>query len=201
MSQKDLASLKGLLDDPSFADVLAEGPGKFASRITKYFRDNPRPGPNSDTEQATAFLERVLQCLDEGGEDDMSAFTSNHQDNKREDRESLNEIKAKAVYRLVEDIDEKRRMMFLTNQQAELIAGSTDALQKLLDVLDLPKPKLVINLLQSQGFAENLAEGPEKDMCALWKSTFAGMVHGKPPFRDSSFLSCYLASALLSLLT
>ena len=50
MSQKDLASLKGLLDDPSFADVLAEGPGKFASRITKYFRDNPRPGPNSDTE-------------------------------------------------------------------------------------------------------------------------------------------------------
>ena len=96
MSQKDLASLKGLLDDPSFADVLAEGPGKFASRITKYFRDNPRPGPNSDTEQATAFLERVLQCLDEGGEDDMSAFTSNHQDNKREDRESLNEIKAKA---------------------------------------------------------------------------------------------------------
>ena len=63
MSQKDLASLKGLLDDPSFADVLAEGPGKFASRITKYFRDNPRPGPNSDTEQATTSWSACSQCL------------------------------------------------------------------------------------------------------------------------------------------
>ena len=153
MSQKDLASLKGLLDDPSFADVLAEGPGKFASRITKYFRDNPRPGPNSDTEQATAFLERVLQCLDEGGEDDMSAFTSNHQDNKREDRESLNEIKAKAVYRLVEDIDEKRRMMFLTNQQAALLASPENhkSIERMLDAFDITAPKLLIQLLDSPG--------------------------------------------------
>ena len=76
----------------------------------------------------------------------------------------------------------KRKILFLTNAQADVIASSPEGVQKMLAALEIPKPSLVINLLKSCGFRDfvNLF-APEK-----FKSTClnyqAGMVGGAPPF-------------------
>lgn len=92
-------------------------------------------GPMSECDQSSL-----------GQEDEMS-------------REQLQTIKAKTMYEMTEDIiDEesglRKRLLFLTNSQADLIASSDASMQKMLDALDIPKPKLVINLLGSQGFSD-----------------------------------------------
>ena len=79
-----------------------------------------------------------------------------------EDSESLSEeklrlIKARTMYQTVEVIPSSagfRRLIFLTNAQASDIAGSDESVRKLLDALELGEPKLVINLIESQGFSE-----------------------------------------------
>ena len=63
----------------------------------------------------------------------------------------LQEIKARTFYRMVEDIDSKRRLIFLTNKQAELVATSVTTMDRMLDALEMPKPQLVIQLLPSLG--------------------------------------------------
>ena len=67
--------------------------------------------------------------------------------------EQLRMIKARTMYNMVEDLDDNKRLLFLTNAQADLIAKNPAALQKMLDVLDVGKPSLVINLLPSSGFS------------------------------------------------
>eukprot|EP00802_Teleaulax_amphioxeia_P004721 Tamp_04725.p1 GENE.Tamp_04725~~Tamp_04725.p1 ORF type:complete len:860 (-),score=122.47 Tamp_04725:284-2863(-) len=94
---------------------------------------------------------------------------------------------------MVEDIDNasgsgRRRIIFLTNAQAELIATQPDAIgiKRLIQALEIPKPKLVISIISSWGFAEftacqgtpdgNRWEGASAD---AWKR---GMVQGRSPF-------------------
>jgi len=46
---------------------------------------------------------------------------------------------------------EKRKLLFLTNQQADLLSNTKGSMEKILDAFEVPKPKLVINLLKSLG--------------------------------------------------
>ena len=59
------------------------------------------------------------------------------------------------MFQMIEDVDfgigSKRRVLFLTNAQADLISNSHGA-SKLIDAFEQPKPKLIINLLPSPGF-------------------------------------------------
>lgn len=73
------------------------------------------------------------------------------------------------------------KLLFLTGPQADLLASSNDSLQKMLDALEVPAPKLVINLLASQGFDEYVSShgtGLQKDAA----KGEAGMVYGRSAF-------------------
>jgi len=82
---------------------------------------------------------------------DSNATTSSHGDVGQQ----LNLIKAKTMYNMVEEFGPGRskKLLFLTAAQANLIASKTDTLDKMLEVLDVDKPQLVINLLNSNGSA------------------------------------------------
>ncbi|MGB1598719.1 MAG: hypothetical protein ACPIOQ_38565 [Promethearchaeia archaeon] len=74
--------------------------------------------------------------------------------------QQLQLIKARTMYQMIEDVpgdgaSAKRRVMFLTNAQAELIAMQPEAkgIRQLLQALEIPQPKLVINVLPSWGFS------------------------------------------------
>ena len=79
-----------------------------------------------------------------------------HKDEKISAEAQLSEITAKTMYNMVHDVDDDRKVLFLTNPQAELVANSKNTLEKMLRRFDLPKPKLVINLIMSQGFRNQL---------------------------------------------
>jgi hypothetical protein len=73
--------------------------------------------------------------------------------------EQLQMIKARTMFQMTEEIADdsgggRKRLLFLTNSQAEFLASSSASLQKMLDALEVPKPKLIINLLSSQGFTD-----------------------------------------------
>ena len=71
-------------------------------------------------------------------------------------------IKARTMFEMVEDIDGgTRKILFLTTPQAELLSSTDSALEKMMDALEVPRtgpdsPKLVINLLMSLGFGNQL---------------------------------------------
>ena len=118
---------------------------------------------------------------------DSNATTSSHGDVGQQ----LNYIKAKTMYNMVEEFgsDRSKKLLFLTSAQANLIASKPDTLDKMLEVLDVGKPQLVINLLNSNGSAGWLEKvrpphllqkmhclGPGIDRWA------AGAVGGRSPF-------------------
>ena len=106
-------------------------------------------------------------------------------------REKLQMIKAKTMYEMVEEIELRAgpcRLLFLSNMQAELIASSNDSLQKMLDVLEIPKPQLVINLLASYGFGEQVkivAEGGYGDVGDIQSTWAAGLVRDGAAFESA----------------
>ena len=75
--------------------------------------------------------------------------------------EQLQLIKTRTMYQMVEDIEpcssvgDRRRIMFLTNTQADLIGGQPDGvgIKRLIQALEIPKPKLMISILNVWGFA------------------------------------------------
>ena len=75
--------------------------------------------------------------------------------------EQLRMIKARTMYNMVEEIpsgsDVTPKLLFLTNSQADLLASNTASLQRMLNALEIPQPKLVINLLCSYGQFHTLA--------------------------------------------
>ena len=96
-------------------------------------------------------------------------------------------IKARTMFQMTEEISDdgggggRKRLLFLTNSQAELIASSSASLQKMLDALEVPRPKLVINLLMSQGLTEYVFREMPSDM-EEWGDVDAGLVYGNGPF-------------------
>ena len=96
-------------------------------------------------------------------------------------REDLDQIKARTMFNMVEPLDNgARRLLFLTNAQAELLASSPALIQKMLDALEVPKPSLVIEFLSSWGFRGStqlfVPEGYKR------LKTAAGLIGGRPAF-------------------
>ena len=68
--------------------------------------------------------------------------------------EDLSTIKAKTMYKMVEDVDEAKagvkKLLFLSSKQADLIARDPSAIDKMLAIfVDNQQPRMVINLLPS----------------------------------------------------
>ena len=110
-----------------------------------------------------------------------------HEPEEAVSAEQLQLIKARTMYQMVEEIDGgsfgKRRIIFLTNAQAELIATQENAIgiKRLLQALEIPPPKLVINIISSWGFSEFSGQ------CPSWQGGGAkdwnlGMSHNRSPF-------------------
>jgi hypothetical protein len=105
-------------------------------------------------ERAPAKISRLLDGRMSDFGDGQSSLAGEDEDISRE---QLQMIKARTMFQMIEEIAEdgsggRKRLLFLTNSQAELLASSSASLQKMLDALEIPRPKLVINLLTSQGF-------------------------------------------------
>ena len=67
----------------------------------------------------------------------------------------LAEIKAKTMYRMVEDVSlgggPRHKVLFLTNNQARLLTNTPGSIKRVLEAFEIPMPKLVIRFLQSSG--------------------------------------------------
>ena len=96
-------------------------------------------------------------------EQDMASTVQQPQDEDGDDAAAneleVNELKARTMYRMVEDVfahGARKKLLFLTNPQTELICSSKDSMRRLIDAFDIREPKLVINLLRSQGTIRDL---------------------------------------------
>ena len=103
-------------------------------------------------------------------------------------REQLDKIKARTMYDMVEPIDAgSRKVLFLTNQQASLLAKEPASMSKMLDRLEVGEPQLVINIMTSTGFSNwynawepgVFSHGKGSNRQSDWA---AGCVTDRPPF-------------------
>eukprot|EP00966_Prymnesium_polylepis_P205744 4767427-Prymnesium_polylepis.1 len=107
---------------------------------------------------------------------EMSAFA----EEEEVSREQLQMIKARTMFNMVEDLDDSgRKLLFLSSQQADLLASSQEGIQKMLDALDTGKPQLVINLLHSPIVAQHTSASA---FAATQDKHTPGWVFKRPPF-------------------
>ena len=71
------------------------------------------------------------------------------------------------------------KLLFLTDSQADSISSSSQTLQKMLEALEIPTPKLVINLLSSWGLRASLNLFPPSKYNLRMNP---GIFHDAPPF-------------------
>ena len=107
-----------------------------------------RDGPDAAGRRRTAPPATGAVAAVEGGDDNASTAGGEEELSN----EQLQMIKARTMFQMTEEIADdsaggRKRLLFLTNSQAELLAGSASSLQKMLDALEIPKPKLLINFL------------------------------------------------------
>ena len=96
--------------------------------------------------------------------------------------EMLDLIKARTMYQMVEEIDGgARKLLFLSNVQAEQIAQRPESLQKMLDALEVGRPQLLIDLITSGGFREYTSLAPKNTQGVL-DDGFMGLLADGPPF-------------------
>ena len=124
-------------------------------------------------------------------------------------KEELQMIKARTMFQMTEELNGvgdsgRKRLLFLTNSQAELIASSEASMQKMLEALEIPRPKLVINLLSSQGHTEHIVKA--MDAHAAWGAEDAGLPRDKGAFASADAeqkafakLDHFMASVILPL--
>ena len=73
-------------------------------------------------------------------------------------------LETRALYDMVKTVDVDgvpKKIMYVTNRQAELIAANPDSISRLLDAFNITRPRIVINLLHSMGsmgFFDGLAD-------------------------------------------
>ena len=109
---------------------------------------------------------------------EASAFAEDEQAS----RKMLDLIKARTMYQMVEELDNgAQRLLFLTNSQAEQIAKRPESVQKMLDVLEVGKPQLVINLVTSAGFRESSKLLPTSQQTVV-EDGFMGSCKNMAPF-------------------
>ena len=99
-------------------------------------------------------------------------------------REQLDKIKARTMYNMVEPIDGGvKKVLFLTNNQADLIAKEPASMSKMLDRLEVGKPQLVISLLESNGFGQFCKGFEEKAFDGHRRTSWAaGLVSSRAAF-------------------
>lgn len=136
-------------------------------------------------QEATFDVKSVAAMRRDGSEafEVQSAFAEEQEVSGAE----LQMIKARTMFNMVEEIEggttgSSRKLLFLSNPQAEFLASSPGSLHKMLEALELPKPKLVINLLTSQGFRTycSIREFSANDL----RTEDACIRQGQPPFLD-----------------
>ena len=99
-------------------------------------------------------------------------------------REQFDVMKAQTMYGMVDLLgDGETKLMFITNKQCEQIVKNPASLQKMLDVLEVGKPRLVISLLESRGM-QGYTQGLGPDLCAYANSDNwgAGLKYGSAPY-------------------
>ena len=107
---------------------------------------------------------------------ESSAFAEDDQASS----EMLDLIKARTMYQMVEEIDGgARKLLFLSNVQAEQIAQRPESLQKMLDALEVGRPQLLIDLITSGGFREYTSR--PKNTQGVLDDGFMGLLAGGPP--------------------
>mgnify|MGYP001234092582 CR=1 FL=1 len=84
---------------------------------------------------------------------------SKYKNEEEMSRESMAIIKAKTMYEMVQQLANpsgagERRLLFLTNPQADLIATTEGGIENMLNALEVQPHKLVINFLASAGFED-----------------------------------------------
>jgi hypothetical protein len=122
--------------------------------------------------------------------------------------ESPDILKAKHMHRMVQELDDGRRILFLTNAQAEVVAKSEVTMSKMLDAVGLLRdgpeaPKLVMNLLNSGGLSN------ERNCAWTWtvdEGPREGVSRKKPPFLSEEDercaeekLDCFMSEVLIPL--
>jgi hypothetical protein len=129
---------------------------------------------------------------------DIDASTAAWAENEEVSQEQLQDIKAKTMFQMVDDLPDGRKILFLTNRQASLLASSSETVQKMIDTLEIPSPKLIINLLYTLGFQEDCdgarfdakSKGFEYGGCvfnlAEGSGVACGAVPGRPPFLSTN---------------
>lgn len=103
------------------------------------------------------------------------------------EKQKLQVMKAKTMFEMVDDFETSTgtgKVLFLTNAQASTIANEQGSLQKLLDAFEIPRPKLVINLLRSWGLRESLHWYDAETY--MTRPDLAGLVFNEPPFLNAS---------------
>ena len=129
-------------------------------------------------QEADTKDESQAPLLEEAPEDAMSVATEEDLS-----REQFDVMKAQTMYGMVDLLaDGETKLMFITNKQCEQIVKNPASLQKMFEVLDVGKPRLVISLLESrgmQGFTQAL--GPTASSFAN-KGWGAGLKYGSVPY-------------------
>mmetsp|Transcript_61073 Transcript_61073/g.176971 ORF Transcript_61073/g.176971 Transcript_61073/m.176971 type:complete len:918 (-) Transcript_61073:42-2795(-) len=130
--------------------------------------------------------EHIAQVLDAGeAVDAVTVADTAWEDDAKFASEQLLMIKARTMFNLVEELDEgKKKLLFLTNSQASLIAHSPDNVQKMFDALEVGKPSLVIDLLCSAGFEASVRMQPLNAARGRLDGFF-GCVPDRAPFVDA----------------
>eukprot|EP00929_Paragymnodinium_shiwhaense_P084674 TRINITY_DN452_c0_g1_i1.p1 TRINITY_DN452_c0_g1~~TRINITY_DN452_c0_g1_i1.p1 ORF type:complete len:993 (+),score=115.47 TRINITY_DN452_c0_g1_i1:91-3069(+) len=143
------------------------------------------PVPPEGISRGMSKDEATVDVIDADCEGAPFAATKSkfHEEDGGLTQDELRIIKARTMHEMVEDINKgSTKVLFLTNPQAELIAGSDEHLKKMLTALEVPKPSLVIRLLCSGGFRECCANTSEND--CRENPLYAGMKSGRPPFES-----------------
>ena len=84
-------------------------------------------------------LVRALKPIED---DDQSVVV----ESEKITQERYEDIKARTMFGMVEDVSPTQSLLFLTNAQAEVLSQTDSAIAKMLDALELPTAKLLIIL-------------------------------------------------------
>lgn len=154
-------------------------------------RFNKRAEPGSRVqaqrhEESTPFLRQGDSSVVREGshDDDVSSEATNMTVGMEDDltREQVQIMKARTMYNMVEHLDERTKLLFLTNAQCKQIGSSRSSLRKMFDALEIGRPQLVINLLESKGMRPFLRCISHEEFEAGNILDLAGFQHNKPPF-------------------
>ena len=148
--------------------------GKRHPSVSGSRRKSPRAPAELDDEQAKTLSNMATAVSLSGGPGDqdfsceapdgMLAFVNEHIQ-KHAELEAL-KLQTRALYEKVKAVNlhgEEKRLLFVTNQEAEILASSPECIMRLLDAFHVEQPQIVINLLHSigtMGFFSGQADEP-----------------------------------------